>query len=300
MGWRVLYIEESDKLSLYLDNIKVTKNDEEYLILISDVHTIILDNYKINISVHLINALTKANVNIILCGIDHLPQSIIIPHHGNKLAFKMLNKQLSWNNNKKIKTKIHQHIIKNKIKNQNKLLKFLKKESKTIAILDRYYEEVDLDDKTNREGLSAKLYFVEMFGKHFIRFNDDVINAGLNYGYAILRSQISKVLVAKGFNTSIGIFHKNRENEFNLSDDIIEPYRPIIDFHVYSNLRDQKLFLKEHRLNLVKATIANVSIDNKRQTLFNSIKIFVEGIINYCKSKDDKDLKEININYEKL
>ena len=95
MSWRVIYIEDSDRLSLYLDNMKVIKNDEDILIPISDIHTIILDNYKINLSVHLINALSKENVNLIICGIDHLPQTIVIPYSGHKLSFGMLKKQLN-------------------------------------------------------------------------------------------------------------------------------------------------------------------------------------------------------------
>ena len=80
------------------------------------------------------------------------------------------------------------------------------------------------NDKSNREGLAAKVYFHELFGLDFRRFDDDIINAGLNYGYAILRSQISKTVIAKGLNPCLGIFHKGYDNPFNLSDDIIEVY----------------------------------------------------------------------------
>lgn len=298
MSWRVIYIEESENLSLYLDNMKVIKNDIEYLIPINDIHTIILDNYKINLSVHLINALTKQNVNLVVCGIDHLPSSIVLPHSGNKLSFQMLNKQLLWDDN--LKKEIQRFIIKNKIKNQLNLLKFLKKSDYVINKLFDFYNEVELGDQTNREGLSAKMYFKELFGNDFIRFKDDVINAGLNYGYAILRSQISKVLIGKGLNTSIAFFHIGRENEFNLSDDIIEPFRPIVDFWVYNNLLNESIFLREHRIELIKCTTGKAYIDSKYHTIFNTIKIFVENILNYCESKDKSLLTEIIIKYDDL
>lgn len=298
MSWRVLYIEDSERLSLYLDNIKIEKNDEYIYIPISDLHTIILDNYKINLSVHLINALTKANINFIICDIDHLPQSIVLPHQGHKLSFQMLKKQLNWSQS--LKEQIHKFIVKNKIKNQISLLKSFNKSNETIDLLTSYYENVELGDKTNREGLAAKVYFRELFGKEFKRFSDDVINAGLNYGYAILRSQISKVLVAKGLNTSIAFFHSSRENEFNLSDDIIEPFRPIIDNFVYKNLINESLFLREHRINIIKETTKKIVIDNKYQTIFNTIQIYVEGILNFCENEDFKTLKEVNINFNEL
>ncbi|WP_157868337.1 type II CRISPR-associated endonuclease Cas1 [Acholeplasma palmae] len=288
-----MYIEESEYLSLYLDNIKVLKNGEELLIPISDIHTLILDNYKINLSVHLINALTKANINFILCDVDHLPQTIVLPHLGNKLGFQMLNKQLSWDD--LLKGEIQQKIVKNKIKNQYELLEFLEKDEAIIEKIKEYETQVELADRTNREGLAAKLYFKALFGKEFKRFSNDVINAGLNYGYSILRSQISKVLVAKGLNTSIGFFHIGRENEFNLSDDIIEPFRPIIDYFIYKNLLEEKLFLREHRLNIIKHTTSNAVIDGKSQTIFNTIQIYVESILNYC--EDRKEIKKVSINY---
>lgn len=298
MSWRVLYIEDSERLSLYLDNIKIEKNGEYIYIPISDLHTIILDNYKINLSVHLINALTKANINFIICDIDHLPQSIVLPHQGHKLSFQMLKKQLNWSQS--LKEQIHKFIVKNKIKNQISLLKSFNKSNETIDLLTSYYENVELGDKTNREGLAAKVYFRELFGKEFKRFSDDVLNAGLNYGYAILRSQISKVLVAKGLNTSIAFFHSSRENEFNLSDDIIEPFRPIIDNFVYKNLINESLFLREHRINIIKETTKKIVIDNKYQTIFNTIQIYVEGILNFCENEDFKTLKEVNINFNEL
>jgi len=298
MSWRIVYIEESEYLSLYLDNLKVLKNDEEYLIPINDIHTIILDNYKTKLSVHLINALTKSNVNFVICGIDHLPQTIVLPHSGHKLSFQMLNKQLAWSKN--LKAIIHKFIIKNKIRNQRDLLKQLNMNEYTIEILENYINDIQLGDKTNREGLSAKVYFRELFGTKFLRFDDDVINAGLNYGYAILRSQITKVLVAKGLNTSIAFFHIGRENEFNLSDDIIEPFRPIIDYWVYKNLLEEEIFLREHRLNIIKFTTGKAYIENKHQTIFNAIKIYVDNILNYCETKNEKILKDIIIKYDDI
>ncbi|MDY0277159.1 MAG: type II CRISPR-associated endonuclease Cas1 [Acholeplasma sp.] len=297
MSWRVVYIEESEYLSLYLDNIKITKNDEDILLPISDINTLILDNYKINLSVQLLNALSKANVNLVMCGIDHLPQTIILPISGHKLSFSMLKKQLEWSLEQK--NFIHMMIIKNKIRNQKELLMMFKKNTYIIETLDRYINEVKLGDESNREGLAAKMYFRELFGEDFKRFSDDVVNSGLNYGYAVLRSQISKILIAKGLNTSIGFFHIGRENEFNLSDDIIEPFRPIVDSWVYRNLSEEKLFLREHRLNLVKLTTCNLTIDGKSQTLFNTIQIFVESILSNIENPNNK-IKEVKLDLNGL
>lgn len=298
MSWRVLYIEESDKLSLYLDNIKIIKGDEELLVPINDIHSLIVDNYKILLSVHLVNALSKANVNVVLCGVDHLPQTILLPLFGNSNAAESLKKQLEWNElNKQI---AQQEIVRIKIKHQKELLKHVEKYNLEIKTLEKYENEVELADKTNREGLAAKQYFKGLFGGSFKRFEDDVVNAGLNYGYAVLRAQISKTVVSKGLNTTIGIFHKNPYNNFNLSDDVIEPFRPIIDYWVYKNLKEEKLFLREHRLSLINQTTKDVYFKNQKHTIFNAISLYVDSILFFLKSGNVDDLHHPQIKFNEL
>lgn len=298
MSWRVLYIEESDKLSLYLDNIKVIKNDEEILVPIKDIHSLIVDNYKILLSVHLLNALSHANVNVVLCGVDHLPQTIFFPLFGNSNAAASLKKQLKWDGlRKKI---LHQKIVRRKVKHQKELLMAVDKHNPEIEILSKYEKEVELGDETNREGLAAKQYFKGLFGDEFKRFENDIINAGLNYGYAILRSQISKTLVSKGLNTTIGIFHKNPTNNFNLSDDIIEPFRPIIDYWVYKNLMEEEIFLRDHRLELINQTTKDVYFKNTRQTIFNAISMYVDSILTFLDTGDVDKLFHPEIKYDEL
>lgn len=178
------------------------------------------------------------------------------------------------------------------------LIKYLNLDKEKIKLLDNYIKEVTPSDKTNREGLAAKVYFFELFGNDFKRFSQDVINAGLNYGYAILRSQISKSIISKGLNTMLGLFHKGPNNYFNLSDDLIEPFRPIIDIWVYQNLREEKIFKKEHKFELIKQTTKKVLYKNKKQTIFNAISMYVDDLINYFES--EKDLYDLIIDYNDL
>jgi len=159
----------------------------------------------------------------------------------------VLKQQIAWGNH--IKEMIHKLIVTHKINAQRNHLEYINIDQSIISHLKAFENEVTLGDKGNREGLSAKMYFRSLFGKDFKRFNDDVINAGLNYGYSILRSLISRALVAKGLNTSIGFFHKGPNNPFNLSDDVIEPFRPLIDAHVFENLREEKIFKKKLKKN---------------------------------------------------
>lgn len=298
MSWRILYVESTDNLSLNLDNLNIKRDGENIRIPISDLHTVILDNYKINLSVHLINALTKGNVNLVLCGVDHLPQSVIHPVAGHHQAFMQLMFQFNWS--LIIKQKIQQLIVKNKIENQVRLLKYLGLDTPTITALEYFHNEVEKGDATNREGLSAKMYFRTLFGDKFKRFNEDTMNAGLNYGYAILRSQITKVVIAKGYNPAIGIFHIGRNNPYNLSDDLIEVFRPIIDFWVYKHLKEEKMFLREHRLKLIEQTTKSVIINGNNQTIFNAINIYLDAIHKCFEQEKTSYFKKVNLEFDKL
>ena len=167
-----------------------------------------------------------------------------------------------------------------------------------IERLSEFCEEVEEGDLTNREGLAAKMYFRELFGPNFKRFDYDIINAGLNYGYAILRSQISKTIVAKGLNPNIGIHHIGYDNFFNLSDDIIEVFRPIIDEYVYKMMKHSVVFTKNDRMGLIKQTSCDVYINGTRQTLFNAIEIFVEKIMWFFETGDVDAYLPIRLIYE--
>lgn len=300
MGWRVIYIDLGEYCSLYLDNLKMenSQRDKELIIPLKDIHTLIIDNYKTVLSTQLINAFTKYNINVVLCNIQHMPQSLIIPHQGSKSAPMMLRKQLSWTN--VTKSIVHMNIVKAKIYNQLNLLKFTNCDIESITMVESFYNTLEIGDTTNREGLAAKVYFRALFGKTFKRFKDDVINDGLNYGYSILRSQISKAILAKGLHPSLGFFHHGPENHFNLSDDFIEPFRPLIDIYVYEFMLEEQVLTKDHRLNLIIQTTKDIYYKNLKHTFFNVINQYIDGIIAYVETGDLTKIDMPIIKYNEL
>lgn len=287
MGHRVIYIENSEYLNLYLDNLKVHSDKGELKIPLSDISLLVIDNNKSNMSIPLINRLADFNVSVIICGIDHLPKSFLLPLNGHFSQSGNLFKQIQWqDNDKKL---IHQLIVRAKIFNQIEILKKHNKNFEVVQKLTTYRYEVEHGDITNREGLAAKMYFREMYGDNFTRFDDDVINAGLNYGYSIFRSLISSIIVSKGYIPNLGFFHKSKTNMFNLSDDIIEVFRPIVDDWVLENLFDEIIFKREHRLSLIKLVTYKVEIDGRKQTISNAINIYFESILKVLETKDVQD-----------
>ena len=287
MGYKTLFIRDSDKLSLYIDNLMVTTNDSELRFLISDLKLLIIDNYKAVLSSQLINKLTNNNVSLLICDLAHLPCSQLISLNGHYATSGIIMKQIKWN--EKMKARLHKYIVKAKINSQIKILQKNNLNSQVIDKIKKFKEEVEDDDISNREGLVAKMYFRELFGTDFIRFDDDIYNAGLNYGYAIFRSLISTIIVSKGLLLNLGIFHKGHTNNTNLADDIIEVYRPIVDDHVFNNFQNKELLLRKDKEDLIRLLDKKVSFNGNMHTITNSIEMYVESIIN-CFEKDDDTL----------
>ena len=285
MGHRVIYVERCEYLRLYLDNLKVEIKENEILFPIADIQILVIDNYKSHLSVPLINKLTENNVCTILCGVDHLPKSYILPMNGHFSSSGNIEKQIVWNPYKK--EELHALIVKHKILNQIEILKENNRSFEVCQKLYQFVDEVQLGDCTNREGLAAKMYFRALFGNDFIRFEEDVINAGLNYGYSIFRSLITSIIVAKGYLANIGIFHKGKTNMFNLSDDIIEVFRPMVDNYVFNNLTDEILFKQQHREDLINLTNYKVKIDGRKQTIANAINIYLDSIFKYLNEEEE-------------
>ncbi len=279
MSWRILYIEESEELTLYLDNVKVKRLLNEFTFPLSDIVLILIDNYKTVLSVKLITMCANMNIPIVLCGDNHHPISIVHPLTGHYAGSKILAEQINWSEEQKMI--IWREIIQRKIAKQLFVLKCFSTIEAPQRIIQEYIGHVEMGDVTNREGLAAKVYFRALFGAEFSRNEECVINACLNYGYSIFRAIISKVIVAKGLCPQIGIFHRGAENAFNLSDDILELFRPIVDKVVYENFRNEKIFIREHRITLLKMLDHKIFFEKQHLTIHQVIEKTVDDLISY-------------------
>lgn len=137
-------------------------------------------------------------------------------------------------------------------------------------------------DQHNSEAYAARWYFKTIFGADFKRGRtEDLINAGLNYGYAILRSVIRRELVMRGLEPSPGIHHASTDNPFNLSDDLIEPYRPFVDDFVLSHLlttAHESLELDDRKM-LVQILLQKCVIDNQVMRLGDALQTTVDSFV---------------------
>ena len=281
MSFRTVVITRQSKIS-YKNRFLVVKqeNDEKYIHL-SEIDTIIVDSISVSISAYLLKELADNKINIIFCDEKHNPFGEIVPYYSKHNTSKMIKEQIKW---KAIdKDKLWSEIVKNKIMNQALLLKKIKSDKYKLVL--SYIDEVVDGDKTNREGHAAKVYFNALYGNNFVRNTGDQINAALNYGYAILLSTINKEIINNGYLTQLGIHHKNEFNEFNLTCDLMEPFRIVIDNFVYYN-QDRKLDT-EYKLDIVNILNSTFKYQGKNYILKDIIKIYVKNSLDSINNSEN-------------
>lgn len=281
MSFRTVVITRQSKIS-YKNRFLVVKqeNDEKYIHL-SEIDTIIVDSISVSVSAYLLKELADNKINIIFCNEKHNPFGEVVPYYSKHNTSKMIKEQIKWKVSDK--DKIWAEIVKNKIMNQALLLK--KTKSPKYKLILSYIDEVVDGDKTNREGHAAKVYFNALYGNSFVRNSDDQINAALNYGYAILLSAINKEIINNGYLTQLGIHHKNEFNEFNLTCDLMESFRIVIDNFVYYN-QERKLDT-EYKLDIVNILNGTFKYQGKNYTLKDIIKMYVKNTLDSVNNSEN-------------
>ena len=157
--------------------------------------------------------------------------------------------------------------------------------------LENLAQKVKSGDTENKEAIAAKGYFPTLFGKNFNREYDNIYNNCLNYGYSIIRGAIARSIVSYGYMPAIGIHHKSELNNYNLADDFIEPFRPIVDLWVKTNIQDNTEFDKYIRAELVNLLNADIFIQGKLQSVNNAINVMIASYTTAINANDYKKLE---------
>ena len=188
--------------------------------------SVLITSRGVSLTSSFIVEVANRNIPVIVCNERFHPISIVTPlHHHNDQHVRY---EVQATAKKGVKNKLWQWIIVNKVKNQYELLKLY--HSVSAERLKRLSTGVKSGDPTNIEAQAAQVYWPALFGKDFKRDkNIQGINSLLNYGYTIIRSSMLRAILASGLHPTFGLFHKNKKNAFCLVDDLMEPYRPIVD-----------------------------------------------------------------------
>lgn len=284
MSWRTVIITNRCKLDLKMGYM-VVRAEETKRILIDEIAILLIENPAVSLTGCLLEALIEKKVRIIFCDSRRSPMAELVPHNGSYDASRKIKMQTAWTDD--IKGWVWSEIVSEKIRKQ---AEFLRQNALNVEadLLESYVLQIEFNDSTNREGHAAKVYFNALFGKQFTRSEDCPTNAALNYGYQILLSAFSREVSANGYLCQLGIFHDNVFNHFNLSCDLMEPFRILVDREVYNSVPFE--FDKEMKYRLWNMLNGTVVINSARQTVLNAIRIYTRSVL---RAVNDMDVSAI-------
>jgi CRISPR-associated protein Cas1 len=270
MEFRNVVIANPARLSIRHGQLCIAQS-EEVLVPIEDICTLMLESRQVQISSAALETLAVRGVTVFFCDERHLPSAQLLSMNQFHRQKKLLYAQFSLG--KPLQKQLWQMIVKQKIANQAQCLRLCGREG--AEELEAMAAGVHSGDTRNTEATAAAFYFPRLFYNSFTR-GDDLCaeNAALNYGYAILRGCVARNLVMHGLEPCIGIHHHSELNQFNLADDLIEPYRPVVDLfvatNVYGQQSDERLTpaLKRKLFNLTNALVMQ---GNKKLRVMTSV-----------------------------
>jgi len=247
-----------NKASLTAKNLQLVVKSEirESSIPVEDIGFLVIDHPEIYLSIPAMNLLVEYNAAVIICSTNHLPNGMFLNLNSHHIQQEIFKNQIDAS--VPLKKQLWQQTIVEKITNQGILLEKITGNKNSFPFLAG---KVLSGDTTNMEGVAASQYWKSFFDATFKRERfGDYPNNFLNYGYAVLRAATARALSGSGLLNTLGIHHKSKYNAFALADDIMEPFRPIVDEKVFELMQkydEQELntLLKSELLQLLTQTV---------------------------------------------
>lgn len=253
---KTILLENKATLTTKNRQLVIKSETRESSIPIEDIGFIVIDHAEIYLSITAMNLLVENNSSVIICNTNHLPNGMFLNLNSHHIQQEIFKNQI--NASVPLKKQLWQQTIIEKITNQGILLEKITGNKNSFDFL---CSKVLSGDSSNMEGVAAAQYWKLFFEIPFKRERfGDYPNSFLNYGYAILRAATARALSGSGLLNTLGIHHKSKYNAFALADDIMEPFRPIVDEKVFELMQtydEQELntVLKSELLQILTRTV---------------------------------------------
>ncbi len=241
----------------------------EFTIPLADVAVLIVSHPQVTYSQAVLSGLATAGASFVACDTKHQPVSMLLPLIAHSLQTERFSAQAAAS--LPLRKRLWQQIVQAKIQAQASLLQ---EQKGTDAGLKRMAESVRSGDPSNVEAQAARIYWRELFSEFEFRrdVNGEGLNGYLNYGYAVLRATVARALCGAGLHPGLPLHHHNRYDPFCLADDLMEPYRPLVDRAVVSlgESRAENLALdKEAKQAVIEVLLGRFTADGESRTLFD-------------------------------
>ena len=275
---RVVEIWNQAHISVKDNQLNIKNENWIFTIPLEDIGIIVLESSEITISQRLLVEIAHHAITLLVCDERHHPIWLYHSISWHTQSAKFLKDQI--NISPITQKKLWQSIIQKKIYHQSQVLKKLGKEYTWIYNISR---TVKSGDSNNREGYAANLYWKLLFWNTHTRRYENLINTMLNYGYALIRASIARWVVSSWLHPSLWVFHDNQFNAFNLVDDLIEPFRPLVDLRVYEIIENHMLDTNENTLTptikrlLLEILTLDIQFDNKKLPINVAIEYYTSS-----------------------
>ena len=273
MSFRTLEISQAAEIHIHEGQLEVSTEEGRISIPIEDLSQIMMHGANIRISTMDLSILAQHKVAVMTLDEKYLPTAIVLPFEGHTRQSKLMHAQVNTSQEKY--KDLWEQIIKRKIGNQARALTIMGMELAETVMA--YAEKIGIDKVDVVEAQAAKTYF-SGYHEGLNRRVEDPVNSRLNYGYAVVRSAIARGLVVAGFHPAFGIHHNSQLNAFNLADDLIEPFRPIVDVVVHRNIGSSLRLSKTERREIAHVLHNACMVDGIKVNVLTAIEIMCESL----------------------
>jgi CRISPR-associated protein Cas1 len=289
---RIVDVSESGRfIAKHRGFITIKQGDESYAqVPLDDIGVLMISAFGATCTKEALVSLAERGAVTVLCGSKSMPSAMVLPVNANyESALRM---RVQSQASQPLKKRLWQAIVTAKLKHQSEVLKFYEnpEKAKQIGI---YAKQVQSGDPKNREASGARIYWKALFGDEFSRYPEgDWPNGLLNYGYTLLRACAARAICASGLNPVFGIHHENSTNHFPLADDIMEPYRPLVDHFAKRALAAGITEMNPVAKQTISAFLwADLSLNGETTPLYVAMERLAFSLVTSFKSK--KPLIEI-------
>ncbi|QSH42239.1 type II CRISPR-associated endonuclease Cas1 [Lentisphaerota bacterium ZTH] len=239
---------------------------------LGDVAALLISNNAATMTHAVLDGIASSGGIVVICDQKHMPSGMLLPMQGHYIQTERFTAQAAAS--LPLKKRIWRQIVRDKIRNQATVLKLTGGDDGGLLPL---VSLVRSGDSSNIEARAAKIYWRQLFKPvvDFKRdFDQDGINSWLNYGYAVLRAMTARAICASGLHPTLGVNHHNRYNPFCLADDLMEPFRPVVDLAVcrllssYSAAAELDAVIKRE---IISAVLCRVVFNGESITIFNAL-----------------------------
>lgn len=193
---------------------------------LDDIAAVIANAHGLSYTNNLLVCLAERGVPFVLCAANHNAVGMVWPLDGNFQQGKRMDAQLAAS--KPLQKRMWAAVVRAKLQQQASVLEAAGVPSAPLSAL---VAKVRSGDPDNIEAQGARRYWGLLFGDSFRRDRDaEDINGLLNYGYTVYRAAMARAVVAAGLHPTLGIHHSNEGNAMRLVDDLMEPFRPMVDW----------------------------------------------------------------------